>query len=532
MTLIAICIALAIASSLLIVPLVRTLAIAFGIVDHPDSERKLHETPIALGGGVAVFLALTATFVGTILIDRAFFGGSLGIINSNWYLLFEAAGAMLVVGLIDDAWTLRGRQKLLLQCLIVASLVGSGTVIQTVSLPGLQFQLGAFAFPVTVLWLLLAVNALNLIDGADGMATTVGSIICLGFGFLSLYSGASFGAVVGFGLSGALAGFLVFNRPPASIYLGDAGSMMIGLFVGVLAVWSSNVKESTVLAAAPMAILAIPLFDSIAAILRRWLTGRSIYATDRGHLHHLLQEKYGNSKMLLFVALLCGTTTALSLLSIQLEQPWLAGLGVAIVFGLLVSTRSFGHSEFRMLLGHASHFAQSFATTPATCESGKQHRRDQLQGEANWDTIWEPLVEFAKIHDLAKVKIDLNLAWLHEGYHANWQSVRLPEKALQLSIRVPLFTHREADASQVQIGRLEIIAPANDPSVYQRIADFSEHLVDLGPEIDRVVANLESNKRRLSSLTEKPEKVANTSVDKEETSAPDARTKPEAVPNA
>ncbi len=439
-----------------------------GIVDRPDRERKLHAAPVALGGGLAVYLSLIVAFVGTIWIDRHFFGQSLGGVSHNWDVLFLAAGGMLVVGLLDDAWTLRGRQKLLLQCLIVVGLVGTGTVIHKISLLGLEFELGVFAYPLTVLWLLAAVNALNLIDGADGMATTAGSIICLGLGFLSMQSGASLNAVVGFALAGSLAGFLVFNRPPASIYLGDAGSMMIGLFVGVLAVWS-NFKESTVLASAPIAILAIPLFDSTAAILRRWLTGRSIYATDRAHLHHLLQEKYGSTMMLVVVAALCATTTTLSVLSIRLAQPWLAVLGVVIVLSLLVFTRSFGHAECRLLVGRAAHFAQSFAVHTANCETEKHQRRVPLQGVGKWDTIWEPLVDFAKTHGLAKVKIDLNLAWLHEGYHANWQSVRLPEKAMQLSICVPLFTHRITDGRQMQIGRLELIASANDPSVYQRI---------------------------------------------------------------
>ena len=164
---------------------------------------------------------------------------------------------------------------------------------------------------------------------------------------------AALTAIVAFGLSGALAGFLVFNKPPASIYLGDAGSMTIGLCVGVLAVWSS-VKESTVLASAPVAILAIPLFDSSAAILRRWLTGRSIYASDRAHLHHLLQERFGPVKMLIVVAGLCVTTTALSVLSVLLRQPWLAGVGVVIVLGLLVLTRSFGHAECQLLVMKAT----------------------------------------------------------------------------------------------------------------------------------------------------------------------------------
>ncbi len=262
---------------------------------------------------------------------------------------------LLLVGLIDDGWALRGRQKLLLQCLILSALVGGGTLIKQINIFGVDVELGVLAFPITVAWLLLAVNALNLIDGADGMATTAGCIISTGLGIIGLCSGSFLTAVIAFSLAAALLTFLVFNRPPASIYLGDAGSMTIGLFIGVLAVWSS-VKESTILASAPVAILAIPLFDSTAAILRRWLTGRSIYTTDRAHLHHLLQEKLGPVRMLLVVAGLCITTTSLAVLSVVFNQPWLAGLGVVMVTAMLILTRSFGHAEAKLLIGRTVHF--------------------------------------------------------------------------------------------------------------------------------------------------------------------------------
>ena len=273
--LIAICVAISISVSLALVPLVRAGARRLGIVDHPDSERKLHAQPVALGGGLAIYGAVFVAFVATILVDRAVFGlggdsaGLLGYVSHPLYILFGAAGALLFVGLIDDAWVLRGRQKLLLQCLILIALVGGGTLIKQINVLGFDIALGTLAFPITVIWLLLAVNALNLIDGADGMATTAGCVISAGLGIVSIFNGSSLSAVIAFALAASLLAFLVFNRPPASIYLGDAGSMTIGLFVGVLAVWSS-VKESTILASAPVANLAIPLFDSTAAIMRRW----------------------------------------------------------------------------------------------------------------------------------------------------------------------------------------------------------------------------------------------------------------------
>ncbi len=493
-SLIAICIALSTVAVVVLVPLVRGLARALGIVDHPDRHRKLQAEPVALGGGVAVFAALVIAFAGTIIIDWQFFGSMFGHVPVRWYVLSGGAAAMLVVGLVDDAWSLRGRQKLLLQCLIIAALVGGGTLIQRISLFGFEVQLGIFAFPITILWLLVAVNALNLIDGADGMATTAGSIICIGMGFASLYFHSMFSVLVAFALAGALLGFLLFNRPPASIYLGDSGSMMIGLIIGVLAIWST-LKETTILSSAPIAILAIPLFDSSAAVLRRWLTGRSIYNTDRAHLHHLLQEKFGNSQMLAVVAVLCGITTTASVLSLYLRMPWLAGMGVTLVLGILIYTRTFGHAETRLVIGRAVHFAHSFTMNASNCHTLKQQRRVPLQGVGEWETVWEPLVEFAKAQELARVKIVLNLAWIQEGYHANWQSVRLPDKASQLSVSLPLFTHRtELNGAVVQIGRLDIITRAEDESAYRKIGDLSDQLADLTPEIDRIVQRLEQSK--------------------------------------
>lgn len=489
--LIATAVALSFSISLVTVPAVRRLARYVGLVDAPDRQRKLHRTPIALAGGVAVFATVLLSFAGTVLIDRIDGGLALGTIGGQWYVLFVAATALLLVGLVDDAFSLRGRQKLLLQLLIIAGLVATGTSVDRVSLFGYELFLGVFAIPVSVVWLLVAINALNLIDGADGMATTAGCIISGGLAVLSFHQGAMISCVASAALSGALLGFLVFNRPPASIFLGDAGSMMIGLFVGVLAIWSS-LKQSTALASAPVAILAIPLFDSAAAIIRRRLTGRSIYATDRAHLHHLLQQKFGPVGMLWVVAVLCLTTTTMSILSVAWGAPWLAAVGVILAIGILVGTRSFGHSEFRLLSGRAAHFVQSLMARPHAADQWKQTRTHRLQGGGRWDQVWEPLVEFAEQHGLVSLKIDLSLPWLHEGYHATWHSVRMPERAFQSNLRVPLFAYRAGETGEVPIGCLEIIAPAASSNGCQSVSEFIDKLADLGPQLNAIVSELET----------------------------------------
>lgn len=476
-------------AALILVPAVRWTSRKVGIVDKPDSERKLHEHPIALGGGVAVLGSLLVGFASTIAFDRYYGSFELGYISTQWYGLVFCATAMLIVGLIDDTIAIRGRQKLLLQFLIISVLVGTGTVVEKVGLLGFELHLGSLAYPVTVLWLLIAVNALNLIDGADGVATTVGCFIALGLAVLSWEYGSPLSAVLAFCLAGSLVGFLFFNKPPATIFLGDAGSMVIGLLVGVLSVWSS-VKGSTLVASAPVAILAIPLFDSAAAIARRWLTGRSIYATDRAHLHHLLQKKYGQYGMLGIVAGLSALTTTLAIMSAHFDMPWLALLGIVSAGSFLIFTRSFGHAECRLVMIKATNMTRSFFVTPQQ-HSQTNHNCVPMQGDGKWHLVWEPLVEFAKAHDLAKISIDLNLAWLHEGYHASWSAVHMPDRANQVQLKWPLVVHLDRNQCQMNIGILHVVAEADSPNVHERISDLSLKLADLAPQIDMVIAGLE-----------------------------------------
>ncbi|MCM2373194.1 MraY family glycosyltransferase [Aporhodopirellula aestuarii] len=487
----------ALTTAVVLVPLVRSLAIRVGLVDNPDAERKLHSRPIALAGGVAVFASMLASIILTVGFQNQWsFNLEMELFSKRWLVLLGAAVAILVVGLVDDKWSLRGRQKLLAQCVIAMVIVGSGTALEVVGFFGVVIPLGVFALPVSVLWLLLCTNALNLLDGADGMATTVGIFVSGSLAVVSLINGnAILSVVAAFSLCGALVGFLFYNRPPASIFLGDAGSMMVGLFVGVLAMWCSH-KETTAFAAAPLAILVLPLFDSLAAIVRRRLTGRSIYATDRGHMHHLLNEKFGRAGTLCVVAAACSVSSAGAIASTWLRMPWLAPLGAILVLAVFVSTRTFGYSECRLLAGRVRHWIMSFLVRPHVCDAKKHERSLKMQGDGPWQDVWEPLIDFAEKQELASVKIDVNMAWLHESYHATWRSIRLPEPALQSVVRIPLLVSREngEEVEQVPIGRIEIIATSTSDSL-SRLGDFLEHAAELQLQVEDVVDRIEAIKQ-------------------------------------
>ncbi|MCA9190247.1 MAG: undecaprenyl/decaprenyl-phosphate alpha-N-acetylglucosaminyl 1-phosphate transferase [Planctomycetales bacterium] len=214
-------------AAVVLTPIVRNIAIRFNIVDHPDGKRKLHGRIVARAGGTAVLL--TVLFICSLALIRYDFSA----LNSSHYrpfvaLLITMVGVWLL-GLADDVWNLRGRQKLLGQIVLAGFLVVSGFQIQHVQVAGIQLDLGLLAIPMSIIWLLATTNALNLIDGADGLCSTLGAIIAGSLGVLAFVNGHFAETAIAFALCGALLGFLVFNFPPASIFLGDSGSLLIGM---------------------------------------------------------------------------------------------------------------------------------------------------------------------------------------------------------------------------------------------------------------------------------------------------------------
>jgi len=424
---------------------IEMLAQRWNIVDHPDGHHKSHKKPVALGGGVAVFLAATVTFAVEFLSsstlqeslhdDKSFLGG-----------LLIACAWIVCLGLYDDRFGMKGRYKLVGQFVATLIVIASGLQIHSFSLFGYSIQLGALSIPFTVFWLLGAINSLNLLDGIDGLATTIGIILCATITLMALMIDQVGVAIVGAVFVGSLIGFLRFNFPPATIYLGDAGSMLIGLVVGSLAIGGSLKSTATVALAAPLAIWALPMFDSLTAIVRRKLTGRSIYATDRGHLHHRLMALFGkNTHVLAVVAMCCAVTCAGALLSMFWENDLLAFGAVLAIFCILIATQAFGHVEFMLLLNRSKSFFLLLFRKNALRESSVQ-----LQGSREWDLLWQSIVEFAEKMHLVEVKLDINLASIEEGFHASWVQPCNSEKHERWRTEIPLF------ADQHVVGRLVV----------------------------------------------------------------------------
>ena len=459
----------AMASSALITPLVRRLALRFDLVDQPDGHRKLHSNTVPLGGGVAVFAGLCLAVLLAMAVPQPW--QRLLLKQGPDLLAMLAAGGLIVaVGLIDDRYGLRGRHKLAGQIAAALILIGRGLVIQKVALFGSEIPLGLLSVPFTMFWLVGAINALNLIDGIDGLATTVGVILSATIGALALWHDHQAAAVVALALSGSLLGFLGYNFPPAKIFLGDAGSMLIGLVVGALAIKSSLKGPATVALAAPLAVLTIPILDSTAALMRRKLTGRSMYATDRAHLHHRLLDLFGSGrKTLVWIALFCACTSVGALLSTYAKNDLLALITAASVVAILVVTRVFGHVELLLLGSRLKSVGLSMVNLRSTTRGQSRQASIRLQGNRPWEMLWTTLTEFAEKLRLSGIRLNVNSPADREGYHASWERPTRGPADGTWRMEIPLLSQEQV------VGRLVIVGePGNDS-----ICEVVTQLLDL-----------------------------------------------------
>jgi len=377
-----------------------------------------------------------------------------------------------VLGVADDFHCLRGRHKLLGQVFAAGLVIAFGVDIQQIRLFGWTVDLGLLAVPFTLFLLLGAINSLNLIDGMDGLLSTVGVLVSLSLAGMALLGGHWLAACVAVALAGALLGFLRYNFPPATIFLGDSGSMLIGLVLGVLAIKSSLKTTTTVALMAPAALLTLPIFDTFAAILRRKLTGRSIYSTDRAHLHHcLLSRGLSRWRILCLVAGFCLLTGLGALLSLATDNEILALLSSLVVVTILVACRLFGHTELRLLRQRVQSLVSSFWRGPA--EGDARQVEVRLQGSLAWGELWLTISACGQLLNLRTIRLDVNAPAIFEGYHASWQRSQAQfDEAASWRAEIPLV------AGGQTIGRLQVVGEQDEEPVWQKIATLAKLVQD------------------------------------------------------
>ncbi len=335
--------------SLILTPVVRGIALRHGLTDHPDSLRKLHTDDTPRLGGISIVLAYLAS---------SCLGGwfsypviaSLPIDDPRAQLFFKLLPAVLlifVVGLLDDLIRLNAWHKLAGQ--VAAAVLAYWAGVRVTGLAGFSAG-GVMALVFTVCWLVACTNAFNLIDGLDGLAAGLGFAATATLA-VTAYLHDQFGLVCLVApLAGALLGFLRYNFYPASIFLGDCGSLSIGFLLGCCgAIWSQ--KTATVLAmSVPVMALAVPLADTALALVRRALRGQPIFSADADHIHHRLLRRGLSPRRAVLVLYLASAIGALfSVLQSWYQERY--GLPILAVFITVVWAALFAVAdpEFRIV---------------------------------------------------------------------------------------------------------------------------------------------------------------------------------------
>ena len=274
----------AIILSVILTPIVKKAAFRLGVVDIPKDKRKIHKKPIPLLGGIAIYISFIVALIfkkGPLTLEE------IGIILGSTVIV--------IGGFIDDKYDMSPAKKILFQLVAAICLIMCGLKIQFITNPffdqsTLYVGLHAFAIPVTILWVIGITNALNLIDGLDGLAAGVALISCITMFVIAILNQRWEAAILTSILSGSILGFLPYNFNPASIFMGDTGSQLLGFLLAAISI-EGAIKSATAFAiVVPILALGLPIYDTLFAMIRRKINGKPIMQADRGHLHHRLLD--------------------------------------------------------------------------------------------------------------------------------------------------------------------------------------------------------------------------------------------------
>ncbi|WP_373046590.1 glycosyltransferase family 4 protein [Vulgatibacter sp.] len=345
MTTIVVAFLVAFAVSVTLTPRIRDFAIGRMLVDDGSSSRKVHDQPVPRLGGIAIVLAFFVPLAGLFVVHTDLghrFAGD----RSHVLALFGGGAAIAALGLWDDLRGVPARIKLAAQCLIALWVWAVGVRIEILANPfGEAIQLGLFGFPLTVLWIVGLINAINLIDGLDGLASGV-AIAGLATNFiLALSGGLHFNMLFTACLAGGTIGFLVYNFHPASIFMGDTGSMFLGFALATTAIMSNTKSSTAVSLLVPIIALGLPIADTLLAFVRRAVAGRPVFAADREHVHHLLMSaglSHRASVLVLYGVCVLLALAGLLLASSRGVEALLILLGASITIAVLFNRLGYG----------------------------------------------------------------------------------------------------------------------------------------------------------------------------------------------
>ncbi len=354
--------------SLALTPLVRLFARWAKIYDLP-SERKIHQRPVPLLGGIPIFLAFNITVVLGHLVNHSLIDDPY---LSRWRAMLLCQAIILVLGFVDDTIRLQPAVKFLFQIAVAGLMVyfGFGIGAMTNPFTGNVVGLGAFSIPLTVLWLVGITNALNLIDGLDGLSAGTSFIVCLTIGLIAYINGNAGIVFVTLCLAGSILGFLRYNFHPARIFLGDSGSLLLGFLLAAISIQGPSKGPVLVTLLAPILALGFPIMDTLLSMIRRFLRSfhivdypernghfrtvsvskPAIFRPDSDHVHHrLLKFGYSQKKAVVMLYAICIALSVLALMVVAIENLNIIAVLAAIVIVFFIGIKRLKYEEFKIL---------------------------------------------------------------------------------------------------------------------------------------------------------------------------------------
>lgn len=306
-----IALAVAMVISFIVTPIVKAFAQKVNAMDVPKDDRRVHDHPIPRMGGLAILIGFLVSVLLFVNITRQVRGIILGAI------------VISCCGIVDDIMPLKAWVKLIVQIAAAVLAVAHGVVVEIISNPNIMgeteyFFLGILSVPITIIWIVAVTNAVNLIDGLDGLACGVSAISSMTMLVVALSVSEGNVAIMLAALTGACLGFIPYNLNPAKIFMGDTGALLLGYVLATVSCIGFFKFYAIISFFVPVLALALPLFDTTFAILRRLMHGQNPMTPDRGHLHHKLLDMGLNQKQA--VAILYSISAVLGLTAVVLSS--------------------------------------------------------------------------------------------------------------------------------------------------------------------------------------------------------------------
>lgn len=383
-------------------PLVRRLAHRFGALDHARSSRKIHGHPVPRLGGIAIVVAFYVPLVALML-----FHGGVGLLflSEREHVIGLFAGGLIIalLGLYDDLRGANAWKKFAVQFLVAGLLFKLGFRFDVLANPfGEPINLGWANLPFTLFWIVGVINAMNLIDGLDGLAGGVALVAVVITFLVSLQRGHPLMMLFSSALAGSILGFLFYNFNPASIFMGDTGSMFLGFVLATTAMQTNQKASTAVAVVIPCIALGLPIMDTLLAIGRRAIRGRPLFQADKEHIHHKLMARglsHRQAVLVLYGFCILLGTAALVLTYTNSGQTALLLIVLALV--ALVFMRSLGYVRLDQMPASVAHRKRNRAIRAALLPLGRRLRQLRTAAE-----MWPLVVEAAKVLGAEAVELE------------------------------------------------------------------------------------------------------------------------------